>query len=177
MRRLGLGGDDKTAGVLVEAVDDPRPAHPADPQQAVAAMGDERVDERAVGIAGRRVNHQPRGLVDDDEMCILETDTERDRLRLRRCILRFGENYDESLAVFHLARGVADHDAVIADLAGEDQLLEPAAGVLGHPRLQGAVEPLPVAAGLDGDGRGRHCEEPNGDEAISRGAISRGKGP
>ena len=119
-------------------------------------MGDERVDERAVGIAGRRVNHQPRGLVDDDEMCILETDTERDRLRLRRCILRFGENYDESLADFHLARGVTDHDAVIANLARQDQLLEPAAGVLGHPRLQGAVEPLPLVWRLDPHRQSRH---------------------
>ena len=40
------------------------------------------VDERAVGVAGRRVDDHARGLVDHHEVRVLEDDVERDRLRL-----------------------------------------------------------------------------------------------
>src|SRR5205807_5611898 len=38
MDRVGLGGDEETARVLVETVDDPWPAHAADPGEAWPAM-------------------------------------------------------------------------------------------------------------------------------------------
>ena len=57
---------------------------PPMPARLGAAMGDQRVDEGAVGIARGRMDDQAGGLVDDDQMCILETDIERHRLR-RRC--------------------------------------------------------------------------------------------
>src|SRR5579864_248188 len=131
MRQLGLGDDDEPARVLVEAVDDPRPAHAADPGKALAAMGDKRIDQGAVGIARRRMDHQPGGLVDDDEMCILKTNAEGDRLCSRCRILSLGQNYDKSLALLHLARRITDHVSVIAYLAGKDQLLETRARQLG----------------------------------------------
>ena len=54
--------------------------HPADAGQAVAAMRDQRVDQRAGGVAGRRMHHQARRLVDDDDLVVLVDDVERDAL-------------------------------------------------------------------------------------------------
>ncbi len=44
---IGLGDDHQAGRVLVEAVDDARPAHAADTGEAVATVRDERVDQRA----------------------------------------------------------------------------------------------------------------------------------
>src|SRR3546814_20682467 len=46
-----LGGDDQPAGVLVDAMDDPRPRDAADARQLPRAMVEQRVDHRAVEIA------------------------------------------------------------------------------------------------------------------------------
>jgi len=135
VRGFGLGGDDEPAGILVEAVDDPRTAHAADPGKAAAAMGEQRVDQGSVGIARRWMDHQAGGLVDDDEMCILESDIERDRLGGRYRIIRVGDNYDKSLASADLERRIADHSSVVADLAGKDQLLEAGPRQLGPVAL------------------------------------------
>lgn len=51
MRALGLGDDHQPAGVLVEAMNDARPSHPADAGETGAAMGDQRVDEGTVGVS------------------------------------------------------------------------------------------------------------------------------
>ncbi len=63
---------------------------PPIPARLVAAMRDQRVDQGAVGIARGRVNNQAGGLVDDDQMCILKADIERDRLGRRRRIVGSG---------------------------------------------------------------------------------------
>ena len=67
MRRVGLGDDQQAARVLVEAVHDARPRHAADAREARAAMGDQRVDERAGRIAGAGMHDEPGRLVDDDD--------------------------------------------------------------------------------------------------------------
>ena len=60
----------------------PGRAHAADAGEAVAAMGEQRVDQRPVGIAGRRMDDEPRRLVDHDDVLVLVDDVERHRLRL-----------------------------------------------------------------------------------------------
>ena len=45
-------------------------------------MVDQRVDERAGGVAGAGMDDQPRRLVDDDELGILVEDMKRDVLAL-----------------------------------------------------------------------------------------------
>src|SRR5690606_15042537 len=69
--RIVLGGDQNTAGVLVEAVHDPRPTDAADAREGVAAMIDQRVDERAGPVAGARVDNEAGRLGDDDDVEIL----------------------------------------------------------------------------------------------------------
>ena len=97
--RVRLGDHQKTRGALVEAVHDPRPLDAADAGEAVPAMSDERVDERARRVPGGRVYDEVRRLVDDDEGLILVDDVERDGLGCWSSRLRL--RYDD---VIHLAR-------------------------------------------------------------------------
>ena len=80
VRRVRLGDDEQPGRTLVETVHDARPLDAADARQAVAAVGDERVDERAGGVPGGGMHDEVRRLVDDDEVAILVDDVERDRL-------------------------------------------------------------------------------------------------
>ena len=61
----------------------PGPHHAADPGQARAAMGDERVDQRPGVVAGGGVDDEPRRLVDDDQVVVLVDHVERDRFPCR----------------------------------------------------------------------------------------------
>ena len=47
-------------------MDDTRPPHPADAGEARPAMREQRIDQSAVRIAGRGMNDQAGGLVDND---------------------------------------------------------------------------------------------------------------
>src|SRR5262245_17062426 len=78
MRGVGLGHDEEAGRVLVEAMNDARPSYPANAGQALAAMGDEGVDESARLVAGGGMDDEARGLVDDDEGVVLIDDVERD---------------------------------------------------------------------------------------------------
>ena len=81
---VGLGGDHQAGRVLVDAVDDPRPRDSADAGEVTGAVMQQRVDQRAVGVACSRVDDESGLLVDHDEMLILEHDFQRDVLR---CVL------------------------------------------------------------------------------------------
>ena len=83
MRAIALGDDHETARLLVEAMDDARPLDAANAGKAVAAMGEEGIDQRAAVMAGGGMHDQSRRLVDDDEVVILIDDVEFDRFRHR----------------------------------------------------------------------------------------------
>ena len=93
MRLVGLGDHHEARGVLVEAMHDAWALHPANAGEALPAMGDERIHQCAVGMAGRRVHDEARGLVDHDDVRILMEDRQGDFLpqRLGRHGLRDGE--------------------------------------------------------------------------------------
>ena len=90
MRLLRLRDDQKAAGVFVDPVHDPRPFHAADAGKLVPAVGQERVDQGSVRIAGCRVDHQTGRLIDDEQVGVLEDDVEPDRLGLRDGVLGGG---------------------------------------------------------------------------------------
>src|SRR5262249_9276086 len=69
---LGLGHHHETARILIEPMHDARALDAADPGEAGAAMGHERVSQRAGPVAGRGVHDEPRRLVDDDEPGVLD---------------------------------------------------------------------------------------------------------
>ena len=50
--------DDEAGGVPVDAVDDARPQFPADAGEGVPAVIEQGVDQRAVRVAGGRVDHR-----------------------------------------------------------------------------------------------------------------------
>src|SRR5207245_826705 len=100
------------------------------------------VYEGAVGIPRGGMHNHARWLVDDDQVCILKADIERDRLRDRRGVLNLRENYDEILVVSHAQRGVAQNGSLMDDLAGFDQPLDPRPRELRQMLRQDAIEPL-----------------------------------
>ncbi len=86
MRRVVLGDDEEAGRSLVEPMHDAGALDAADAGKAVAAMGDERVDQRAARVSGARMHDEVRRLVDDDDVAIFVNHVEIDGLRggLRR---------------------------------------------------------------------------------------------
>ena len=80
MGGIVLGRHHQAAGVLVQAVDDPRPALAPDAREGLPAMGDQGIDQGLVGIAGGGMDDHPRRLVDDDEILVLIDDGKIHRL-------------------------------------------------------------------------------------------------
>lgn len=105
-------------------------------------MGDQGIDEGAVRVAGGRMDDEAGGLVDDNQMCILETDIECQRLRRRRGILSVGDEHDKILARPDPQRRIARYGSVPHDKPMLDQPLEPGARQLREVARQQAVEAL-----------------------------------
>ena len=105
---------------------------PPMPGQALAAMGDERVDQRARIVPRRRMHHEPGRLVDDDEVVVLVDDGERDRLALR--LRRRGRRHDERDArpACSLRPGSSDRRPVDRHLAVADERLQAAPRQVGE---------------------------------------------
>ena len=125
MRGVVLGDDEQSRGSLVEAMHDAGTLDAADAGKAVAAMGDERVDERSACVSGARVHDEVRRLVDDDDVAILVDDVEIDGLGggLRR--LRLRHQNAERFARFDPVGPISYGRAVrAADVAGADQRLD-----------------------------------------------------
>ena len=121
---VGLGHDQQAGRILVQTMDDSGAAHAANARQAVAAMGDERIDEGAGFMARRRVDHEAGRLVDDDEVLVLENDRERNVLALRLGGGGLGHVDRDGLANLHLGAGVRDGLALHLHMAGLHQRLD-----------------------------------------------------
>jgi len=75
--RTGCSGHGQTSGgVLVQAMDQPGPRQGF---QGRIEM-QQPVDQRSIGVARARVHHQPRRLVDNQQLGILEEDVQPHRL-------------------------------------------------------------------------------------------------
>jgi hypothetical protein len=124
MGDVGLGDDQKARRVLVDAVDDARPGNAADPRQTAGAMVKQRIDQSPVEIAGGGMDDQPRRLVDDEQVLVLEEDGQRDVLRfvMRRRGLRNREA--KRFAAFDLESGIAHCRALRLHSAAADQGFE-----------------------------------------------------
>ena len=136
-----FGDDEQAAGVLVDAVDDAGADGPADAGKRGAAVVEQRIDQRAVRVAGGRMHDHPLGFVDDEQVFVLIDDVERDILRLRFDRLRVGQRQRDGVAggdlVFFVGRrAVAQHLPLF------NQRLQRAAGKLPRLRGQPAVQPL-----------------------------------
>ncbi|GMA77392.1 hypothetical protein GCM10025880_38090 [Methylorubrum aminovorans] len=122
-----LGHDEQAACILVETVDDARPAHATDPGQAYAAMGDQPVHESAILVPRRGMHDESRRLVDDDEILVLMDDRQRQRLALGLGGTRHRNADIDPAPARDLARGVTHHRSVTLHKAIADQHLKPGA--------------------------------------------------
>src|SRR5207245_11544081 len=122
---------------------DPRPARAADPREGVATMGEERIHERAVGIAGCWVHHQPRRFFQHDQLRVLVADVERYRLRLGRVRHGRRERHRAALTWFDPQGGLLYGRAVHGYLACLDEMLEAGAREISEAPRQKSIEALP----------------------------------
>ena len=127
VRTVGLRNHQQAGRVLVEPVHDAGPAHAADAREAIPAMGDQRVDERARPVARGRMDHHPLRLVDHDDRVVLEHDVERDGFGGRQRRLGRRNRDRDRVAGVDAMTGIADRAPADRDLAGEDERLEPRA--------------------------------------------------
>ena len=160
VRLVVLGHDQAAAGFLVEPVDDARARDAADAAQLPRAMVKQRVDERVFLVAGRRMHHQPRRLVQHQQGLVLVQDVERYLLRLGFGGPGFRPVHFDLLAGARRVRGL-DGAAVDPDVALLDQPLNRAARDRRELAAQVGVEPLRRQRVFDGQdfSAGRHMEE------------------
>ena len=88
VRRIGFRHDHEAGRVLVEAVNNAGSLDPADARQAVAAMGNQRIDQSAACVAGSRMDNQIFRFVDHNDRVVLVNDIERNIFALRCSGLR-----------------------------------------------------------------------------------------
>ena len=139
-----LGDHQETGCLLVDAVDDAGTLHPADTGQTIAAMGNQGVDEGASFIACTGVDHQPRRLVDDNEVGVLVDDGELDILRCGISGQGRWDRHDELFATLEPVATVDDRAAIHCDVTIRDQLLKAGAADCRKCRRQGAVKPVRI---------------------------------
>jgi len=136
--RLARPGDDEEARrVAVEPVDD------SGPLEFVPTRGaprEQAVDERSVGVAGRGMNDDAGGLVDDEEVLVLEGDAEVDVLGHEHVRLRRRQVDVEELAALEPA-ALRGRSTVDPHRAGGDQPLGGRARADLFPLAEEPVEP------------------------------------
>ncbi len=121
---LGLGDDHHAGGVAVKAVDDAGPAFAADAGEFVSAMGEERVHQGAVFVAGGGVDDEAGGLVQHDEVAVFVQDGEGDGLGLGGGVddVRRGE-FVGAAGADRVGR-LGDENAVPRGVAGFDEVFD-----------------------------------------------------
>ena len=127
MGEVVLGDDHQSGGIFVQPVHDAGAPDAADAGQARAAMGDQRIDQRAGLVPGRGVHHQSPGLVDDNDVVVLVDDIERDILALGLRGGGLGYVDCDRIARSDVISGVADRGGPMleADRSRQDQGLQP----------------------------------------------------
>ena len=97
--------DDQAGRALVEPVHYPR-SHLTAGRRPTSAAAEQRVNERARMVAGRRVNHHPGRLVDDEQVFIFIHDFERNRLRHGHRRVSLGNLDLDDVSGRHSIRGI-----------------------------------------------------------------------
>ena len=144
VRKVVFRGDEQAGCVLVDAVDDAGPLLTADAGERIAAMMDQRVDERPVRMAGRRMDDESFRLVDDDDVVVLVDHVQWNVLRgvfrgLRLRDLHVQDRPGRELRIF-LDRPPVQRDGPVLQ-----QPLHGAAAQLREQRGQRRVEPKAVS--------------------------------
>ena len=137
----------ETAGVLVEPVHDPRTGQ----QRSNRIARQKAVQQGAAPVSRRGMNDQTGRLVQHHYLRIFMDNVQRHCLGLERQGLRGGTQFDrKAVSEAHPVRGFEDDSPAHRDKTGLDQLLQVAAGELGHLVRQDQVDSLPVQRFRDG---------------------------
>lgn len=110
---VGFGDDQKSAGVLVYAVNNPRSFFASDARQIAAEVVQQGIDKRSAWRSWGGMNHHSRRFVDDEEVLILVHDLKRDILGGG---VHIGCLFDcnlENVAFGHLAFRIGDDLSVL----------------------------------------------------------------
>jgi hypothetical protein len=150
VRTIAFRDHDEPGRPPIEAMNDARPQDAADARQ-VPHMMEKRVHQRAGRSACTGMDHQPGGLVYDEQVRVLVHDGKRDVLRGRTGRLRLGHHDGHPLAFAHprrrpRGRPVDGHRAV------GDEGLQACAAEVGQSARQPCVESLAASGGVDEDG-------------------------
>ncbi len=121
--KVVFGHDHNAAGFFVQAMHNARPLNAANARQSVAAVMDQRIDQRAGPIAVARVHHQPGRFVDNDEISVFVQNVERYFFALGCRILRLRDRDCDAGTLAKLVLGLTDGFAVNAYLSLTDKRL------------------------------------------------------
>ena len=88
--KVVLRHNQQARGILVDAVDNAGAQLAVDAGEAVPAVIEQGVDQRAVPVARRRMHHKPLWLVDDQHVLVLVGNIQRHGLGLQRHRLGLG---------------------------------------------------------------------------------------
>ena len=105
VRSIILCRNNQSAGIPVNAVNNPRPQSAPYPAQALPAVVEQGVDQGPVRVPRRRVDHHPHRLIDHDDVLVLIDHIQGDVLGNQVDGLRVGEDRLQRLAF--LACGIA----------------------------------------------------------------------
>lgn len=158
MRAVGFGDDQQAGCVLVNPVNNPRPAFAADTGQAVGAMSQQRVHQRSRRRARRGMHNHSRRFVDHKQIRVLMDNIQRDIFR--PCLDGFGIGQDNAvfLSLGHPGLAVPRHAFGTTDRAICDQPCKARArkrGFRWHCERKGLIKPF-RRIGRDGDNKVRH---------------------
>jgi hypothetical protein len=116
-------------------------------------MAQQGIDKGTARISRGGVDNHTSRLVDDDEMCILKADIERDRLRLECRIFILRENYDKILVAFDAQCRIVNCRSRCRNVSALNQSFEPCSRQSREMRREHAVEPLSTVGFFDVDRR------------------------
>ncbi len=121
MSEIGFSCDDQSTCIHIESMDDAWALLAADAGKIFTAMMEQRIDERIILMAARRMNWQSGGFVDDDEIVIFVDDIEVDLLGRDRTGFRRRQSDREDISGGDFAAGIVEGEVLPPDAAGFDQ--------------------------------------------------------
>ena len=143
MSAVGLGNDHEAGRVLVKAVDDTWPGDAADTGEAIPAMGDEGIDQRAGTGSGAGMDDEAGRLVDNDQGIVFMDDGQRDPLGRWRGRFRRRQRDRQMLTRFDRSFRLHYRRAADRDVAIQDKSLRPRAAHIGDGCGEIGVETRP----------------------------------
>ena len=140
MRRVVLRDDHHAARVFVEPVDDAGTKLAANSAE-IAHVKQQRVDQRAVGVAGGGMDHHSGRFVDDHKIAVFKKNRERNLLRLGGGGGGSGDVDGGVLPLRDAYRRPRRGPPVEYDPSFFDETGQKVSAMLRHSRGKGAVEP------------------------------------